>query len=247
MRTILLGVTPQLHEEAAAAVRGGLNRATFLIGCLVFVPAILWGLHAIGVIPSFFKRVLPPEAVSAIGSIEGSIDGATGFLLDPKHFLTTERALKGDGGAVAKDEAAKVAFPDAEGKPSEAVEGSVVWISEPTAGTRLVLVGLKEDRLDFLPADAEPLKDGSRHLVAGHLLNPEDGKPALAQGSMGLTLFEDGLGSADWGEADPPPYEGAPVVRKMDDGSYAVTGLLSQGSLVVKLPVEEIREAGVDL
>lgn len=247
MRPTLLGITPHLHDESAGKLRGSLNRATVLIVCLVFAPAILWLLHAAGTIPIWFKRQLPPEVMASIGSVEASIDGATGFMIDPKHFLTTERALKGDGGTVVTDEAANVAFPDSEGIPTEAVGGKVVWISEPLAGTRLVMVGMAEDRADFLTSDSEELVDGSRHRVAGYLLNAEDGKPHLNQGSVGLTLFEAGLGSADWGEADPPPYEGAPVVRKLDDGSHVVTGILSQGSLIVKLPVEALRTGGADL
>lgn len=247
MRPTLLGVTPQLHEEAAAEVRGGLNRATFLIVCLVVVPVLLWVLQAAGAIPLFFKRSLPPEIVSAIGSLGGAVDGATGFMIDPKHFLTTERALKGDGGSVAAEEPVAVAYSAAGETPAEPVPGKVVWISDPTAGTRLVLVGMDEDRADYLTADPESLADGARFQVGGFLLNPEDGKPRLSQGSLGLTLFEEGLGSADWGDADPPPYEGAPVFRKLEDGSQAVTGLLSQGSLVVKLPVEALKAAGADL
>jgi len=247
MRPTLLGITPHLHDESAGKLRGSLNRATLLIVCLVFAPVILWLLHAAGTIPSLFKRQLPPEVTAAIGSIEGSIDGATGFMVDPKHFLTTERALKGDGGTVVTEEPAKVAFPDSEGIPTEAVGGKVVWISEPTAGTRLVLVGMDEDRVDFLPLDSNELVDGSRFRVAGYLLDAEDGKAHLNQGSVGLTLFETGLGSADWGEADPPPYEGAPILIKLEDGSHAVTGVLSQGSLIVKLPVEALRAGGADL
>ena len=246
MRPILLGITPNLHEESCANLRGGLNRATLLIVALVITPALLWFLHAIGTIPSFFPRQLPPEITAAIGSVDGSIDGATGFMIDPKYFLTTERALKGDGGSVLDGEASKISFPDPEGAGTEPVEGKVAWISDPTAGTRLVLLAMSEDRVDFLITDPEGLVDGSRFLVAGHLLNPEDGKTRLSQGSVGLTLFEESLGSADWGEADPPPYEGAPVVMKTDDG-FAAVGLLSQGSLVVKLPLEKLREAGADL
>jgi hypothetical protein len=247
MRPTLLGITPHLHDEAAGKLRGSLNRATVLIVCLVFAPVILWLLHAAGTIPSLFKRELPPQVVGAIGSVEASIDGATGFMIDSKHFLTTERALKGDGGTVITDEGVKVAFSDGEGIPAEAVGGKVVWISEPTAGTRLVMVGMDEERADFLTADAEDLVDGARFRVAGFLLNAEDGKAHLAQGSVGLTLFEAGLGSADWGEGDPPPYEGAPVVRKLEDDNHVVTGILSQGSLIVKLPLEALRAGGASL
>lgn len=246
MRPILLGVTPQLHEARVIVLRGVLNRATVLIAILIAIPTILWLGHAIGTIPSFFPRQLPPEITAAIGSVEGAIDGATGFMIDPKHFLTTERALKGDGGSVLDGEASKISFPDPEGAGTEPVEGKVAWISEPMAGTRLVLLAMSEDRVDFLITDPEGLVDGSRFLVAGYLLNSEDGKTRLSQGSVGLTLFEEALGSADWGEADPPPYEGAPVVMKTDDG-FAAVGLLSQGSLVVKLPFEKLRAAGADL
>ena len=217
-----------------------------MIAILIAIPPFLWFFHAVGTIPSFFPRQLPPEITATIGSIDGSIDGATGFMIDPKHFLTTERALKGDGGSVVDGEAAKISFPNPESSETEPVEGKVVWISDPTAGTRLVLLGMAEDRVDYLIIDPEGLVDGSRFLVAGYLLNAEDGKTRLSQGSVGLTLFEEALGSADWGEADPPPYEGAPVVMKTDDG-FAAVGLLSQGSLIVKLPVEKLREAGADL
>ncbi len=247
MRPLLLGVTPNLHEENASKLRGTLNRATLLIASLIVIPSILWLLHAVGTIPSFFPRQLPSEVIATIGGIDGSIDGATGFMIDSVHFLTTERALKGDGGTSSMDDLATVSFLDSTGETSEPAEGSVIWISDSVGGTKLVLLKMDEDRVDFLVPSSESLTDGSRLLIAGRLLDVEDGKPKPSQGSFNLTLFEDTLGSADWGEMDPLPYEGAPVVMKDENDAYSAIGLVSQGSLVIKLPVDALREAGANL
>jgi len=248
MRPFLLGVTPHLHEDGAGKLRGSLNRATVLIATLILIPTILWLLHAVGTIPSYFPRQLPPQVISAIGGISGSIDGANGFMIDPGHFLTTERALKGDGGTAALEESASVSFLDANGSEPQLAEGKVAWISDAVGGTRLVMLQMNDERVDFLVPGTAELTDGSRLLIAGQQLDSTDGVTKLTQGSFSLTLFEDehSLGNADWGEGNEPTYEGAPVILKNENDEYIVIGILTQGSYIIKLPVESLRQAGAN-
>ncbi len=248
MRPFLLGVTPHLHEDGAGKLRGSLNRATLLLATLILIPTVLWLLHWVGSIPSFFPRQLPPQVISAVGGIDGSIDGASGFMIDSGHFLTTERALKGDGGTVAVEETANVSFLNGGGSEPELAEGKVAWISDSMGGTRLVLLQMNDARSDFLVPGAAELTDGSRLLIAGHLLDAEDGTSMQAQGSFSLTLFEDeqSLGNADWGEGNEPPYEGAPAILKNEEDEYIVIGIVTQGSYIIKLPLESLRQAGAN-
>lgn len=247
MKTHLLGVTPRLHEERASKLRGTLNRASILIVALIIVPTILWALHGLGVVPDFFSRKLPPTVLASIGTVQGSIEGASGFMIDPTHFLTTERSLKGDGSEASENEPVSIAFSDSEGQLGEPIEGKTVWLGEAENGIRLVLVKLQEDRADYVMLSEEKLVDASRLTCAGFHLDPDSGDLKLFHRNFTLTLFEDALGSAEWGESEAPPFEAAPVLIKGEDKEYVVNAILSQGALVSKLNLDQLREAGVDL
>ena len=102
MKKVILGVTPDRHQERATAIRGSLNRASGSVTILVLVTISLWVGHALGFIPGLFDRTPEPPSyvLGSFARVETPKFGATGFMVDRFRFLTTLNGLAGAGNTV---------------------------------------------------------------------------------------------------------------------------------------------------
>ncbi|MCC6884615.1 MAG: hypothetical protein IT576_20825 [Verrucomicrobiales bacterium] len=244
MRKLLLGPTPDLHARQAARIRGSLRWSNIAILSILATVLALWVLHLISVIPPVLGGGgIPKELTAAFGKIQTPVPGATGFMIDANHFLTTQDALAGAGQEVKVADEATVSFPDSTGQLSAPAKGSISWISEDLSGVRLVLVTMETPHEATLPMVEGPLLDDQSYRIAG-FQTTEDGKDFLF--TLPIKLFiADGLGTVDWGDRDAPVAEGFPVLQRKDDGTIQVQGILSSGLIAVPLPLEDLKTQGV--
>ncbi len=244
MRKLLLGPTPDLHARQAAKIRGSLRWSNIAIFSILATVLALWILHLISVIPPMLGGGgIPKELTPAFGKNQTPVPGATGFMIDATHFLTTQDALAGAGQEVKVADEATVSFPDSTGQLSAPAKGSISWISEDQSGVRLVLVTMETPQGVALPFVEGPLQEDQSYRIAGYQMT-DDGKDFLL--TLPIKLFvADGLGTVDWGDRETPAAEGFPVLQRKDDGTFQAQGILSSGLIAVPLPLDDLKTQGV--
>jgi hypothetical protein len=241
MRNLILDITPDLHAQRVRKIHGSLNRASKTITTIVISTVALWLGIALGLIPLFDRKVdIPAFVRSAMGKLETPVPGATGFMVDSTHFLTTLTALTGGTGDVKQGSPVEVVFSSASGKAEPPVKGTVHWKSADLEGTKLVLVKMAAPRNEFIQFSDKEIADGKRIALLGYTTTAA-GESELT-GKPFKLASEGGVISVQWGDQQAPAYEGFAI---LDGEDFRLQGILTGGSSVIKIPVDDLIKAGV--
>ncbi len=239
MKKILLGVTKQGHEDRAEIVTSSTRKLTGSLWIVLTLAAGAWLAHALELIPLMpWSSPQPPTALlRSVGHIDSPNYGSSGFMVDERHFLTTRTAVNYNA---KLGDAVTIRFQEDFGQLGEAVPGKVKWVSGDKDGMFLVIVELAESRVDYATISQEPFDSTERCAVIGFTID-STGESQLKTDFTKITS-EVGFLQADWGDKEPPLYEGFPIANTAD---FSIKGVLSEGIGVVDISVDELIEAGV--